>query len=84
MNEDVRNYVTCFDFEYPTSDSRIEGALEAAFEFGDVDGGHHKQWLINEMIRQLLGFGGHREWVKSYNIWAAKYGYSYWDEGIAP
>ena len=30
-------------------------ALEYAFRYGQIDGGHHKQWVIDQMTRILLG-----------------------------
>ena len=37
------------------SDSRIEKALEYAFKYGGIDGGHHKMWVIDQMVRALTG-----------------------------
>ena len=34
---------------------RITAALEVATRYGQIDGAHHKQWVINEMMRQLVG-----------------------------
>lgn len=33
---------------------RAERALEIASSFGGVDGAHHKQWVIDQMVRALL------------------------------
>lgn len=33
----------------------IAKALEIAEESGQVDGGHHKMWVIDQMIRALTG-----------------------------
>ena len=30
-------------------------SLEYAFRYGQIDGGHHKQWVIDQMTRILLG-----------------------------
>ena len=30
-----------------------ELALKFAFEYGAVDGGHHKMWVIDQMVRAL-------------------------------
>lgn len=33
--------------------SNVEKALELARAFGSIDGGHHKMWLIDQMVRVL-------------------------------
>lgn len=58
---------------------RIEAAVEIAAESGDIDGGHHKMWVIDQMLRCLLG--------NQYSTWRESYeegGLFEWDEGIAP
>lgn len=35
--------------------SRIDAALEVAWEWGNVEGEHHVRWIIDQMIRELLG-----------------------------
>jgi len=42
-------------------------------EWGYIDGAHHKQWVIDQMVRALLG-DGYEEWV----------GDDEWDTGVAP
>ncbi len=32
----------------------IEKAIEYAHRFGQIDGAHHKQWVIDQMVRALL------------------------------
>lgn len=62
---------------------RIEMALDLAWRFGQIDGDHHKEWVIDQMVRALTG-DQYDQWVSR-----AKSGedgpdtYS-WDEGIAP
>lgn len=34
---------------------RIEEAIDIITEYGDVDGSHHKQWVIDQVLRSLLG-----------------------------
>ncbi|MDB5716166.1 MAG: hypothetical protein JWO15_3563 [Sphingomonadales bacterium] len=65
------------------ADTRIFDAVELAITYGSIDGAHHKQWVIDQMIRILLG----DEYEKT--IANAKDGedgpntYG-WDEGTAP
>ncbi len=61
----------------------IQEALELASRYGQIDGAHHKTWVIDQMVRVLTGEG--------YDTFVAEYRdgedgpdtYS-WDEGIAP
>jgi hypothetical protein len=64
---------------------RIEQAIDVASQYGMIDGAHHKQWVIDQMIRTLLG--------DQYQVWRTEYDaavddegneYDPWDEGIAP
>ena len=34
---------------------RIKQALELIADFGDTDGGHHKQWALDQVVRILTG-----------------------------
>lgn len=65
---------------------RAACALAVASTYGQIDGEHHKQWVINEMVRQLLGNSpqAYAEWVREHK--AGEYGpdtYG-WEEGIPP
>lgn len=60
---------------------RITNALIVAYDWGDIDGAHHKQWVIDQMVRELLGS------EENYLKWRAGYeqgGDYFWDEGTAP
>ena len=55
-------------------------ALDLAWRYGQIDGSHHKMWVIDQMIRTLCGS------EEEYKKWVAKYNdddYE-WDCGIAP
>lgn len=54
-------------------------ALAVAFAYADIDGGHHKQWVIDQMVRAITG-ENYQEFLDTYND--PEYGE--WDEGIAP
>lgn len=62
---------------------KIDKAIEIGFAYGGIDGGHHKMWVIDQMLRVLCGADYDRQ------VDRAKYGvdgpntYS-WDEGVAP
>ena len=36
---------------------RIYKALDLAVEYGNIDGSHHKDWVIDQMVRALTGCG---------------------------
>lgn len=63
----------------------IETALELAFMYSQIDGSHHKAWVIDQMVRALLG-EDYDDWIKKYNGDVDEDGeYEYeWDEGVAP
>lgn len=52
-------------------------------ELGGIDGAHHKQWLLDQIVRVLTG--------ENYAAWVAEHKSGIdgpetylWDEGIAP
>ena len=69
----------------PEMKQRVNGALAVAFRYGGIDGDHHKQWVIAQIVRVLTGTKhAYDRWVASRK--SGKDGpetYS-WEEGIAP
>lgn len=67
------------------SDTKIQAAIDCSWTYGGIDGAHHKQWLIDQMLRSLLD-DQYDSWVKAYNEDVDEEGgsYSLWDVGIAP
>jgi hypothetical protein len=70
--------------------NRIDAALDIAHEYGQIDGAHHKAWVIDQMVRSLLG-EHYNEWVHGYCFDEATEEQQdnddpeyEWDEGIAP
>ena len=60
-------------------------AIEIIEEYGWMDGAHHKQWVLDQVVRALLGSN------EEYEAWVARYEkgddgpHTYeWDMGIAP
>lgn len=55
-------------------------AVALAIELGTYDGDHHKMWVIDQMLQELLGddYQGFLDWYNSDEE------YSDWDQGIAP
>jgi hypothetical protein len=78
--------------------ARVEEALEVAQTYGGTDGEHHKNWVIDQMVRALTGCPA----VEKTGTDARGHEYTYeargesdwylrvvhevgeWDEGIAP
>ena len=65
-----------------TDRERIKKAVEMIFRYGSIDGGMHKQWLIDQILRIL---------VTDYDYWISEYKKGEdgpetyeWDTGIAP
>lgn len=63
--------------------SEVVKALLFAERYGMIDGSHHKQWVIDQMVRALLG-DDYDSWRKAYREADDADRYAQWDEGIAP
>ncbi len=61
----------------------IDEALEIALGYGGIDGGHHKMWVIDQIVRILTG----KDYEKTIEEYCDgedgpdTYG---WDEGCPP
>lgn len=58
---------------------RIDLACEIAYQHGGADGAHHKAWVIDQMVRTLLG-PDYEAFVRD----ATNDGEEEWDTGVAP
>lgn len=58
-------------------------ALAIIEQYGMTDGAHHKQWVLDQVLRALLGPALYARWVADYNAATAGEG-DPWDPGIAP
>ena len=38
-----------------TPQKRIDAAVDIAIRYGGIDGSHHKAWVIDQVLRKLLG-----------------------------
>lgn len=63
----------------PTPDERIAKAVNLADSYGNIDGDHHKMWVIDQMLRALLSAKDYEELIAARTA----DGYS-WSEGIPP
>lgn len=62
---------------------RINIALEVACQFGPTEGGHHKMWVIDQMVRALTG-DNYEQWVKSGSIYYGGQHFEEWETGVIP
>lgn len=62
---------------------RVEKALEIAVRYGGTDGAHHKDWVIDQMIRILADDGYEKLVAESCDGEDGPNTYS-WECGIAP
>lgn len=68
------------------ADERIAEAVDLAHQFGGIDGAHHKQWVIDQMLRKLLGAEEYDGWVLRWkaDVDPATEDFDEWDTGVAP
>lgn len=64
---------------------RIGDALQFIMDWGGIDGAHHKQWTLDQVVRILtINEDGYQAWRREQaNGEDGPNTYS-WDEGIAP
>lgn len=55
---------------------RIASALDIIEDNGLVEGAHHKQWVVDQVLRALTG--------DAYDSFVATCIKGEWDEGVAP
>ena len=64
-------------------EERCTEALIIVMRFGGIDGVHHKTWVIDQMVRALLG-DQYETWVREHNAGYDGPDTYAWEEGIAP
>jgi len=70
-----------------TRKRRIAGALDIAMRYGQIEGDHHRCWVIDQMVRELTANDtgdGYEDWVHNYESPADFEGEYKWKTGIAP
>jgi 3-methyladenine DNA glycosylase AlkC len=72
MDEIIKNI-------FETDKDDAEKALKILLDCGQIDGAHHKAWVIDQAVRALAG-PYYDELIASYK----DNGEYEWDEGIAP
>ena len=61
----------------------IDKAIKFAVEYGGIDGAHHKDWVIDQMVRMLAG-DNYEQIVKDACDGEDGPQTYVWDIGIAP
>lgn len=49
-------------------------------EHGGIDGAHHKQWVLDQVLRRLMGEMAYGVWYASIDPESGED----WDQGVAP
>lgn len=69
--------------EFELGNADVAAALDLAIRYGQIDGAHHKTWVIDQMVRALTG--GQYEVIIALSCAGEDGPNTYeWDEGIAP
>lgn len=71
------------DYNPAAVEDRIELVLQLATRYGQIDGEHHKLWVIDQMVRVLAG-DRYEAMITSYCAGEDGPDTYMWDTGIAP
>lgn len=64
---------------------RVEEALADIREYGGIDGAHHKQWLLDKLVRTLTDDeDDYSAWIAAYENGEDGPNTYAWDAGTAP
>jgi len=72
-----------WDEAYYELEQDRDKALDIIKNYGGTDGGHHKQWVLDQVVRALTG-PCYDNWVKKYEQGKDGPKTYEWDTGIAP
>lgn len=78
-----------FFHQFIAEDADVKGALEEIVLSAGFDGAHHKDWVIDQVVRKLTG-DKYEDFVKAYEtpiVYSdapGDYAQQEWLEGIAP
>jgi hypothetical protein len=64
---------------------KVKVALDLAYEYAQIDGAHHKAWVLDQMVRALHGDENkYKKWVREFEDGEDGPHTYEWDTGIAP
>lgn len=66
----------------PTGAQRVGKALEMISEYGGIDGGHHKQWVLDQVVQILAT--DYAAWIEEQCAGEDGPDTYEWDRGIPP
>ena len=66
-----------------TCERKIANALGIIRECGGYDGAHHKEWVLDQVVRELTG-DGYAQWVRETKAGVDGPDTYTYSEGIAP
>jgi hypothetical protein len=66
-----------------TIEARVLAALDLIHRYGGIDGDHHKQWVLDQVVRALMG-DGYEAWATAQRAGDEGPDTYDWDEGIPP
>jgi hypothetical protein len=67
------------------AESKIAQVLDLITQYGGIDGGHHKQWVLDRIVRILTDTKEkYEDWVEEYQDGEDGPHTYEWDTGIAP
>lgn len=63
----------------------MEHALKVIAKYGVIDGDHHKQWVLDQVVRFLTGTEeNYQKWIVAHNTGPQGQECYSWETGIAP
>jgi len=81
--DDIQGILKKWKDLYNKEKEKNNNILGLIFQYGQIDGEHHKTWVIDQIVRILTG-NDYDKWVQHYEYDEAT-GEDYtWDKGIAP
>lgn len=82
LSEMVAERMIAITAERDRLKAAVDGAVTVA-PYGHFDGSHHKNWVIDQMLRSLLG-DEYEQWVRNFKDGEDGPDTYDWDEGVAP
>jgi hypothetical protein len=53
-----------------SEDKTIRKALEIIVQYGDIEGSHHKQWVLDQVVRTLCRTEEvYEKWLQNFKYW---------------
>ena len=75
---DEYEYIWAVEVSDRLKEQDVEKAIAIAYQYGGIDGDHHKAWVIDQMVRALTGL------YYTKFVAEAEANGEEWNVGIAP